>query len=280
MEQKIVVLTGGNAGIGKATAKGLAEKGATLILGCRNSAKAQKAVLEIQKATGNKRVLTYPLDLASFESIRGFAAMIRENYPHVDVLLNNAAALTNTFQTTREGFEWQIGVNYIGHFLLTRELLPWLQKGEAPRVINVSSNGHYRGAINFDSFRNPPQDYRLLDAYCQAKLANVLFTHELARRYPAIESYALHPGFVRTHLGVKSSGWLVSLVWNLLRPFMIPASKGAQTSIYLASSTEVAGPSGTFFDENQQPKRAAKLAYDEALAQKLWEKTDEWVQQF
>jgi len=280
MEHKIVVLTGGNAGIGKATAKGLAEKGATLILGCRNQAKAQKAVEEIQKTTGNEQVQTYPLDLASFESIRRFAATVKERHARVDVLLNNAAALSNTFQTTKEGFELQIGVDHIGHFLLTQELLPLIQKSAAPRIINVSSNGHYRGAIDFDSFRNPPKNYSLLDAYCQAKLANVLFTRELARRYPGIASYALHPGFVRTHLGVKSSGWLVSLVWNLLRPFMIPASKGAQTSIYLASSPEVAGPSGTFFDENQQPKRAAKLAQDEALAQKLWEKTDEWVQQF
>lgn len=280
MKNKVVLITGGNAGVGKATAEGLARQGAEVIIACRNAAKAQAAVADIQATTGNPQVRYLLLDLASFTSIRELATAFKANYPRLDVLINNAAALTSKFQATAEGFEMQIGVNHLGHFLLTLELLDRLAESDDPRVINVSSDAHYSGNIRFDTFREAHPNYNVLAAYSQSKLANVLFTKELGRRYPFLTTHALHPGFVRSKLGYKASSWWLSLVWALARPMMVSTGKGAATSIYLASSPALKGTHGNYFDEKQQVKRAAKLAHDKTLAQELWERSLAWIQEF
>ncbi|MCB0643832.1 MAG: SDR family oxidoreductase [Phaeodactylibacter sp.] len=280
MKNKIVLITGGNAGVGKATAEGLARQGALVIIACRNADKAQSAVADIQAATGNPQVSFLPLDLASFASIRALVADFKATYPRLDVLINNAAALTSKFQMTQEGFEMQIGVNHLGHFLLTTELLDRLAESDDPRVVNVSSEAHYNGKIRFETFREAHPNYNVLAAYSQSKLANVLFTKELGRRYPFLTTHALHPGFVRSKLGYKASSWWVSLLWALARPMMVSTTKGAATSIYLATSPALKGTQGNYFDEKQQVKHAAKIAYDKALAHELWERSLAWTQEF
>lgn len=271
MQHKIILITGGNDGIGKWTAIGLAKMGATVLIACRNPEKAEKALLEIRAQSGNPNVQALPLDLASFDSIRQCAAHFQAQYAKLDVLINNAGLYTSTLQRTREGYELQFGVNHLGHFLLTQLLLSQLQASDNPRVVNVSSVGHYQGKIDFDNLRGELPRYSGWAAYTRSKLANVLFTRELARRYPNMISNCLHPGGVRTNIATKDANLLVKTVWNLFKPRMVSQEEGAKTSIYLATSPEVANVTGKYFDEKQNIRNPSKLAQDDALAKKLWE---------
>lgn len=278
MNEKIILITGGNDGIGKATAIGLAKMGATVIIACRNAQKAEEAVLDIQKESDNAKVEALSLDLASFDSIRRCAAQFQERYNQLDVLVNNAGVFTSTLQLTEEGYELQFGVNHLGHFLLTHLLLPQLQAAPSPRVVNVSSVGHYRGKIDFNNLRGENSTYIGWNAYTRSKLANVLFTRAFAQRYPHILCNALHPGGVRTNIATKDSGWLVSFVWKTLGFRMVSTEQGAQTSIYLAASPQVAQVSGKYFDEKQHIQTPATLAQDDELAKKLWEYSETAIQ--
>lgn len=278
MNGKIVLLTGGNDGIGKATAIGLARMGATVVIACRNMEKAEKALLEIQKESGNSNIHTLPLDLASFDSIRQCAQLFQAKYNKLDVLINNAGLFTSKLQLTKEGYELQFGVNHLGHFLLTQLIFPQLQAAESPRVVNVSSVGHYQGKLNFNNLRGENPKYFGWNAYTRSKLANVLFTREFARRYPNITCNALHPGGVRTRIATKDASWLVRTVWNALTYRMVSEEQGAQTSIYLASSPQVATVTGTYFNEIQQMKAPSALAQDDVLAKKLWEYSEVAIQ--
>ncbi len=279
MQDKIVLITGGNDGIGKQTAIGLAKLGATVVIACRNMDKATNAIKEIQQKSQNDKIGAIPLDLASFASIRACVTDFQSQYPKLDVLINNAGVFSSTLQRTAEGFEWHFGINHLGHFLLTHLLLPQLLSAEASRVINVSSNGHYGGSIDFDNLRGErgASAHKGLAAYAQSKLANVLFTREMARRYPQIISHVLHPGVVRTNIANKGGNFLISLAWTLGKLIMISEEKGAQTSIYLASSPDVAGINGQYFDQNQQLKSPSRLAQDDALGEKLWEVSKNFV---
>lgn len=282
MKDKIVLLTGGNDGIGKQTAIGLAKKGATIIIACRKMEKAEQAVETIIKASENDRVAAIPLDLASFDSIRRCAERFQSEYDRLDVLVNNAGLFTSNLQKTAEGFEMQFGVNHLGHFLLTKLLLPQLLAAPAPRVLHVSSRGHFGGSIDWGNLRGErgQEAYQGLAAYAQSKLANVLFARELARRYPQISSNALHPGVVRTSIANKGGNFWISLGWTIGKLFMISEEKGAQTSIYLASSPEVADVSGQYFDENQAQRFPSRKAQDDALAARLWELSEQFIADF
>ncbi len=273
MKGKIVLITGGNDGIGKHTAIGLARLGAQVIIACRNSEKAANAVAEIRAKTNNDAVSSLPLDLATLDSVRQCAAQFQAQYGYVDVLINNAGLFTSYLQHTTEGFELQFGVNHLGHFLLTQLLLPQLEAAAAPHVINVASHGHYAGAIDFDNLRGEKgaAAYRGLKAYAQSKLANVLFTLEFARRYPHIRCNALHPGGVRTRIANKQGNWLISLGWTVGKLLMISEEAGARTPIYLAADPSAAAFTGLYFDEKQRQRPPAQLAQDEALAKQLWE---------
>jgi len=275
---KHILITGGNAGIGYETAKELALRGNKVIIAGRNKSKVETAVKDIKSFSANNDVHSIVCDLSSFQSIKECAANYKEQLGQLDILINNAGLVTNSLQFTSEGFEMQIGVNHLGPFLLTHELLGLLHKSDQPQIINVSSMAHYRGNINFNTFKGEigSEKYKGMAAYRQSKLANVLFTQEMARRYPDITTHCLHPGVVRTMIGNKAGGLFNKVVWSMAKPFMISVKKGAQTSIYLATNEKVTEVNGKYFD-NQKEKKPSSLARDEQLAAKLWEVSSELV---
>ena len=271
-----ILITGGNAGIGKSTATALAKVGHTIIIACRNESKAQQAVADIKSATKNEAIHYLSCDLASFESVKQCAAAYRQQFGQLDILINNAGLVTDKLQFTKDGFELQIGVNHLGHFILTTHLIDLLEKASEPRIINVSSKAHYNGKINFNTFKGElgAEKYKGMAAYSQSKLANILFTKELARRYPTICSHSLHPGVVGTEIAKKNDNKkLWSILWSLFSPFMLSSSKGAKTSVFLATSPEVLKSNGKYFDKQKEIEPSA-LAKDAALAQQLWEHSE------
>ena len=281
IKDKTILITGANDGIGRATAERLAEKGAHLVLACKDEAKAQRTASELMQATGNESIDTLPLDLSDLGSVRDAAAHFLREHPRLDVLINNAGVYTDKLELTADGYELQFGVNHLGHFLLTLSLLPAMQCCcQCTRVINVSSALHFKGEMTFDDLRGErgKKKYDGTRAYCRSKLANVLFTLELDRRYgEEISSNCLHPGVVGTKLANKRANALTSTVWSLYKPFALSPRKGADTSVYLASSPEVKTVSGRYFDEQQCLHKPAPLARNEQLARRLWEYSENAV---
>ena len=274
-----ILITGGNAGIGKATAIALAKKGAKIIIACRNETKAQAAVSEIKKAAKNEEIYSLICDLASLDSVRNCAQNYRQQFGQLDILVNNAGLITDKLQFTKDGFELQIGVNHLGHFLLTTSLIDLLEKSTEPRIINVSSKAHYKGKIRFDTFNGEggAERYNGMAAYGQSKLANILFTKEIINRYPNICSHALHPGVVGTEIAGKNDNkTLWRVLWKMLSPVMLSPTKGAKTSVYLASSREALATNGLYFDKQKAIPPAA-IANDAALAKELWEVSEALV---
>ncbi len=281
MEEKTILITGANDGIGRATAERLAKRGAHLVLACRDEVKAQRTAQAITEKTGNHRIDTLPLDLADFSSIRAAADEFLAEHPKLDVLINNAGVYTDSLELTKDGYELQFGVNHLGHFLLTMALMPAIRCcRHCSRVINVSSALHAKGGIDFGSFRGEQGEkhYNGSKSYAQSKLANVLFTMELDRRFgEELTTNCLHPGVVGTRLANKKAGTLTSTVWSMYKPFAIPPHKGADTSVYLAESPEVQDVSGRYFDEKQCLRKPSSIARNEQLARRLWEFSEKAV---
>ncbi len=272
MDRPIVLITGGNAGIGKATARSLADRACQVVIAGRQPERLAAAAASIEYKTGLP-VEQLQIDLSSQASVREAAAAFQERFDRLDVLINNAGIFSNYLELTEDGFESQFAVNHLGHFLLTHLLLPSLRSAPAPRIVNVASVAHFRGMIDFDDLQgeNGPETYNGLAAYAQSKLANVLFTREAARRFPDIVSNCLHPGVIRTRIANKHTKWYFSLMWELYKPFMRSTHCGAQTSVYLATSPEVREVSGRYFDERQCCRKPAALARDPELAARLWD---------
>ena len=264
---KVAIVTGSNTGIGKATAKGLLAEGAKVILACRDVAKGEAARAELAAATGRTALRVMPLDLGSAASIRAFAAQVRAEEPRLDVLVNNAGVWPTTRGTTADGFESTFGVNHLGTFLLTRELLPLLKSSSPSRIVVVSALLHYRGRIDWDDLQFERRKYSGLAAYCQSKLCNVLFTLALARRLEGtgVTVNAVHPGVVATELSRNFPKLLVKLS-NL---FLMTPEQGAQCSLYVATAPELGATSGKYF-ERSKPKRPAKAALDVGAQERLW----------
>ena len=269
MTGKTVLITGASAGIGKETAAELAARGAHLVLACRDLEKAASARAEILARTPAARVDVVPLELGSLRSVRACAEKVLAGYARIDVLINNAGVFPPDFRPTEDGFESQIGVNHLGHFLLTNLLLDKLATSAPARVVTVSSMMHAGGKIDFASFRKP-EKYSAMAAYRQSKLANILFANELGRRLATrgVTSTSLHPGGVATEIARDSPLWM--------RAFMRVAgttpAKGARTSIFLASSPEVEGVTGEYF-VSCKPAKTDPLAGDRALAKRLWDES-------
>ncbi|KAK7507085.1 hypothetical protein BaRGS_00001936, partial [Batillaria attramentaria] len=278
---KTVIVTGANTGIGKETAKELARRGGRVILACRDLERAEKARAEIVLETANRNVVVKLLDLASMGSIRAFAKDINATEPHVDILINNAGIMRCPKMLTEDGFEMQLGVNHLGHFLLTMLLLDKIKASAPSRIVNVSSLAHVRGQINFDDL-NTAKSYDPGVAYAQSKLANVLFTRELAKKLDGtgVTVNALHPGVVKTELGrhmniFKSSisrAVFAPISWVLLKTPV----QGAQTTLYCALATELDGVTGKYFSDCKE-KEVAEQAKDDEAAKRLWAISENWT---
>lgn len=270
MENKIILITGANSGIGKATATALAEMGAHVVMMSRDLDRGEVARQEVIFISKNNQVDLMQCDLANMADIRRFSCDFIAKYPRLDVLINNAGIYTDKRMETVDGFEYQIGVNHLGHFLLTRMLLDLMKKSSPSRIINIASGAHYGGKIDFDDIQSNKK-YSGWKAYAQAKLANILFTYELAHRLvgTGVTVNCLHPGFVNSRFGVDRSTGKVNLMMKLMKPFTIEPSAGAETSIYLAASPEVEGVTGKYFSKRKE-KASSKASYDLVSAEKLW----------
>jgi NAD(P)-dependent dehydrogenase (short-subunit alcohol dehydrogenase family) len=277
---KVVVVTGGNSGIGKEAAIGIARAGAHVVIAARNPAKAAAALAEVEsRADARGRVETIPIDLASFASVHAFADAFTAEHERLDILLNNAGGVLRKRIVTVDGHETQFQVNHLGHFLLTNLLHDALARGAPARVINVSSFAHTtaRNGLDFDDLDWERRRYgRGFGVYSATKLMNILFTRELARRSDpdVLTANALHPGFVASNFAREGDlGLLGNIGMPLIRPFAISSQKGALTSIYLASSPDVAGITGQYFIKGKAVKPAAP-ALDDAVAARLWEMSE------
>jgi retinol dehydrogenase-12 len=273
---RVVVVTGGNSGIGKEAAIGIAREGAHIVIAARNPAKAAAARTEIEtRADAPGRIETIPIDLASFASVRAFADAFTAEHDRLDILLNNAGLVLRKRVVTVDGHETQFQVNHLSHFLLTNLLHDALAHGAPARIVNVSSYAHTtaRNGLDFDDLDWERRRYGGFAVYSATKLMNLLFTRELARRSDpdVLTTNALHPGFVASNFAREGDlGLLGTIGMPLIRPFAISSQKGALTSIYLASSPDVAGITGQYFIKGKAVKPAAP-ALDDAAAARLWE---------
>ena len=278
MKGKTVLITGANTGIGKETAVGLAEMGARVVLACRNRTKAEAAAEEITTRTANGDVQLVDLDLADLDSVRACADDVLARFDRIDVLINNAGLQLGDRATTKQGFEATFGVNHLGHFLLTNRLLDRIRASAPARIVNLSSVGHHfaRGGIPWDDLQCETRRYRANNTYCVSKLANLLFTRELARRLPADEVTvnACHPGAVRSEFGASEDmGRFYGAFMKFGGLFLISSKSGARTSIYLASSPEVEGKTGGYY-VRRHPGRMSKHAQDDDAARRLWDESE------
>jgi NAD(P)-dependent dehydrogenase (short-subunit alcohol dehydrogenase family) len=280
MDDRIVLITGANSGIGKATALALAKLGATVIMHGRNAEKLGEASREVRDGSGSKKVTTLVADLSSMGAVRQLATTVQANYPKLDVLVNNAGVTPNTRQLSKDGFEMQFAVNYLAPFLLSHLLLDTLGKAAPARLVNVASSAASMGKLDFDNLQGE-KTYSITDAYTRSKLLLTMFTLELASRLEPnrITVNALNPGWVETQMtrGMQSATGLLGIVNRAAKflPFLrMTAEQGAATSVYLASSPSVAGMTGTFFTAKQKRGKTNPLVDDKALRERLWRLTE------
>ncbi|XP_035511785.1 retinol dehydrogenase 12, like isoform X2 [Morone saxatilis] len=269
LDDKTVVITGANTGIGKETAIDLAKRGAKVIMACRDMERAQAAVKEVVESSGNENIVCMKLDLSDSKSIREFAEAINKE-PKLNILINNAGVMVCPYGKTADGFEMQIGVNHMGHFLLTHLLIDLIKRSAPARIINVSSMAHSWGSINLEDI-NSEKSYDKKAAYSQSKLANILFTRSLAKRLEGtgVTTYSLHPGVVQTDLWRHLNG-LQQAVMKMVSPFTKSSAQGAQTSIYCAVEPSLEKESGGYYSDCA-PAECSAAGKDDNVAQKLWE---------
>ena len=277
MQGKHVAITGPTAGIGRWTSLDLARQGAQLTLFCRNEEKAQDLQQEIVAAGGVKPAVIL-MDMADLGSVRRAAADFLAGGRPLDVLLNNAGVVNTSRKETVDGFEETLAVNHFAPFLLTGLLLPALQQSPGARIVNVASNAHaFVKGMGFADMQ-ATRGFKTFREYGRSKLANILFTHSLASRLEGedITVNCLHPGAVATSLGKQNDGFFSTLLPLLLKPFFRSPEQGAQTSIYLCCSAEVADTSGAYF-ANCKPARPKPWASDDESAERLWNYTEQCV---
>jgi retinol dehydrogenase 14 len=269
MAGRTVLVTGATGGIGKATAIGLASMGAHLAITGRDPGRTQAAAHDIRGAGGGQ-VDVFVADLSAGAEVRRLADEVLQRLPRLDVLVNNVGGFWNTRHVTVDGFEHTFALNHLAPFLLTTLLLDRLERSAPARVVTVSSHAHTGGRIDFDDLHGE-RSYSGGRAYSQSKLANVLFSYELARRLEgtAVTANALHPGVVRTSFGAEDPGGVQRLLVPLVRPFMRSPADGAATSIHLASAPELEEVTGRYFADSR-PRTSSGPSYDEAAAARLW----------
>ncbi|XP_060589448.1 retinol dehydrogenase 11-like isoform X3 [Ruditapes philippinarum] len=276
---KVAIVTGANTGIGFHTALDFARRNARVILACRDLVKGQMAVDKIQEETGNKNVLVMKLDLSLMKSVREFVKLFEEKETRLDILVNNAGMAGLPLTKTEEGFEVMFATNHFGHFLLTNLLMDLLKKSQPSRVVNVSSLAHnWSKGIDFENLR-AEKDYSIHNCYFDTKLANILFTRELARRteWTGIYTSALHPGTVRTEL-LRHLPLFLKFIGFFVKFFFKTPEEGAQTSIYCSISKDIEGVSGKYYvDCKEAEEQSSEMSKDMGVAKKLWEISEQYT---
>ncbi|KAH9496166.1 Retinol dehydrogenase 14 [Bulinus truncatus] len=277
---KTVIITGASSGLGKATAFELARRKAKLILACRNLSSAQMIVEQIRDTTGNSEVFAKELDLASLNSVNNFCKQVLSEVQNIDILINNAGVFQCPYMKTDDGFEMQMGVNHFGHFLLTLRLLDRIKLSAPSRIIIVSSSLSKNGSIHFDDIHSE-QNYNKVKAYCDSKLANLLFARELAERWKGsgVDVFAMHPGMVATNLGRYV---IPSVINRFLSPLFVilglrDADEGCQSVVYCAVAEELKGRSGIYVGKNCKQSQYPPNALDKNISKKLWEVSEQLV---
>ncbi len=275
MKNKTVIVTGANSGMGKVTATELAKKGAHVVMVCRNKQLGEAAKAEIMSASNNKSIDLLIGDLSSQDSIRTLATEIKNKYPQIDVLVNNAGLAFSNYQTSVDGVEMTFAVNHIGYFLLTNLLLDNLKAAPNARIVNVASSTHAQAKMNFDDIGHK-QKYTLFGVYNQSKLCNVLFTYDLAKRLKGtnVTVNCLNPGPVKTNLSRDMSA-VFKFIGGL---FFLTPEKASETAVYLASSPEVEHVTGKYFTKKKAVE-SSKLSQDEAVQKKLWKLSEDTIKQ-
>lgn len=276
MQKRIALITGPTSGIGRITALELAKRGFNLILVARDPKKADELQMEIGSESETAFV---ECDLSNMQSVQRAVEKINAEYSHIDVLINNAGLMMDHEEITPDGFEMSFAVNHLGHFLLTTGVINLLKAGKDSRIIHVSSEAHRVAKFQLDQLVRPDK-FSSWVTYGNSKLANILFSNELARRLApyGITSNSLHPGLVATSFGSSSSGLSKLMLW-LARPFSKSPQEGAQTTLYLATSPEVRSNTGHYF-KNMEKKSPHKDAESKFLATKLWELSEKLLENY
>ncbi len=274
MHGKVCLVTGANSGIGKSTALALSRMGANVVMVCRSRDRGEAARAYITTQSGNESVDLLIADLSSQRATRQAAEEFRRRYERLDVLVNNAGAILGARQATEDGLEATFALNHLSYFLLTNLLLDVLKASAPSRIVNVSSTAHEGATIDFDDLQGERR-YDGRRAYGLSKLANVLFTHELARRLEGtgVTTNCLHPGVVATNIAKEAVLWL-RLAWTLLRPVLLSPDQGAETVIYLASSPELEGVTGKYFIKKTQVTSSPE-SHNRDVARRLWQVSTE-----
>ena len=273
------VITGATSGIGKETALTLAQKDHAVYLLVRDVVKGEQVKQEIISASKNKNIYVINCDLADLQSVRNAADTLRASLMAINVLINNAGGIFNSYQETKDGHEMTFQVNHLGHFLLVQSLLPLLERGQA-RIINISSDAHRIGKPRMQDINWKKREYSSVGAYAMAKLFNIYFTRSLEVKYgtKGVSAFAVHPGTVNTGFGNQLTGFYKNLL-SLIRPFMQTVEQGAKTPVYLATANRVDAHSGKYF-KNKHITGPASIATDEPARNKLWELSMEMVEPY
>ena len=280
MANKVVLITGGSGGIGKETAKGVAHQGATTVIVGRNERRSQQAVVEIQQAAGHQRVSFIAADLSSQAEIRRLAQQFKADYDRLDVLINNVGGLYGERWETADGIEATLAMNHLNPFLLTQLLLPLLKQSAPGRIVNLTTGGHRMAKLDFDDLQ-ARQWYRGLDIYGQAKLANLLWTYEQARRLEegGVTVNAADPGGADTSMTQNITPEMVPpfmrLLWPILglmqRFIQTSPETAAHSSIYAATAPEMEGVTGKYIHPKGKIVRSSKASYDKTAARRIWQ---------
>jgi len=270
---KVVLITGATSGIGLEASVALAGMGGRVVMVGRDPGKTAEKVGEVRRRSGNSTVESLICDVSSQMQVRALAAAVLAKYDRIDVLINNAGTVFAKRTVTEDNIEATFAVNYLSAFLLTNLLLDRIKKSAPARVVNVASNGHYGGTLDFDDL-GFERGYQIMRAYSRSKLAEVLFTRELARRLAGtgVTANCVHPGAVATKIWDRAPAFTRPFFAVAKRVAMISPAAGAETIVYLAASPEVAQKSGLYFEKNL-PKSPSRLALDDALAIRLWDES-------
>jgi len=270
MNGKVCLVTGATDGIGKVSARVLAEKGAKVIIVGRNPEKSATVLAELKSSSGNENIDLLMADLAVMQEVRDLAEQVISHYDRLDVLLNNAGGYFAKHELTSDGLERTFALNHMSYFLLTNKLMELLKSSAPARIVNVSSDAHYGVDMDFENL-NGEQEYKAWKAYQKSKLANVLFTYELLKKVPAdITVNCLHPGFVATNFGHNIGGFFGPVLKIAQRISAIDPEEGAKTSIFLCSAPEVKGVSGKYFYKCQ-PKTSSRESRNMDTGKRLWQ---------